>query len=135
MFERLLKRMREKIRTRQYIMTVHAEEEMDEDDLTIFDIEHCILTGEIIDVTIQDEMIEPIDTNRDADLVGITFVTPFAHRAYELASILKSQGKTVVFGGPHASLMPYEAKQFSDAVVIEEAEGHLAISNPRLYAT
>lgn len=46
--ERVLKQMREKIRTRQYVMTVHAEEEMDEDDLTIFDVERCILTGEII---------------------------------------------------------------------------------------
>lgn len=49
MFERLLKRMREKIRTRQYVMTVHAEEEMDEDGLSIFDVERCILTGEIVD--------------------------------------------------------------------------------------
>ena len=49
MFERLLKRMREKIRTRQYVMTVHAEEEMAEDDLTIFDVERCILSGEIVD--------------------------------------------------------------------------------------
>ncbi|WP_353740573.1 DUF4258 domain-containing protein [Desulfoferrobacter suflitae] len=40
--------MREKIRTRQYVMTVHAEEEMDEDGLSIFDVERCILTGEII---------------------------------------------------------------------------------------
>jgi len=30
--------MREKIRTRQYVMTIHAEEEMDEDGLTIFDV-------------------------------------------------------------------------------------------------
>lgn len=48
MLERLLKRMREKIRARQYVMTVHAEEEMDEDGLSIFDVERCILTGEII---------------------------------------------------------------------------------------
>jgi len=33
MFERILKQMREKVRTRQYVMTLHAEEEMDEDDL------------------------------------------------------------------------------------------------------
>ncbi|HGY11323.1 MAG TPA: DUF4258 domain-containing protein [Desulfobacterales bacterium] len=39
--------MREKIRTRRYVMTIHAEEEMDDDGLTIFDIEHCLLTGEI----------------------------------------------------------------------------------------
>ena len=48
MYERVLKQMREKIRTRQYVMTVHAEEEMD-DDLTIFDVERSILTGEIVD--------------------------------------------------------------------------------------
>ena len=47
MYDRILKRMREKIRTRQYVMTVHAEEEMDNDSLTIFDIERAILTGEI----------------------------------------------------------------------------------------
>lgn len=49
MFERVMKQIREKIRTRQYVMTVHAEEEMDEDELTIFDVERCILTGEIIE--------------------------------------------------------------------------------------
>jgi uncharacterized DUF497 family protein len=30
-------------------MTVHAEEEMDNDGLTIFDVESVILTGEIIE--------------------------------------------------------------------------------------
>jgi hypothetical protein len=49
MFERILKQMQEKIRTRQYIMTLHAEEEMDDDELTIFDIERAILTGEIVE--------------------------------------------------------------------------------------
>ena len=47
MYDRILKRMQEKIRTRQYVMTLHAEEEMDDDELSIFDIERCILTGEI----------------------------------------------------------------------------------------
>ena len=41
--------MRERIRKRQYAMTLHAEEEMDEDGLTIFDVESVILTGEIIE--------------------------------------------------------------------------------------
>jgi len=41
--------MREKIRTRQYVMTLHAEEEMDDDGLTIYDVETVILTGEIIE--------------------------------------------------------------------------------------
>ena len=34
---------------KQYVMSVHAEEEMDEDGLTIFDVESVILTGEIVD--------------------------------------------------------------------------------------
>jgi len=46
-YKRILNRMREKIRTRQYVMTLHAEEEMNEDGLTIFDVERGILTGEV----------------------------------------------------------------------------------------
>ena len=49
MFGRVLSRMREKIRTRQYVMTLHAEEEMDDDGLSIFDVERGILTGEIVE--------------------------------------------------------------------------------------
>lgn len=48
-YERILKQMRERIRTRQYVMTLHAEEEMDEDGLTIFDVERGVLTGKIIE--------------------------------------------------------------------------------------
>ena len=49
MFERTLKLMREKIRTRQYVITLHAEEEMNEDGLTIYDVERGILTGKIME--------------------------------------------------------------------------------------
>jgi len=38
-FERILKRMREKIRNSQYVMTLHTEEEMNADGLTIYDVE------------------------------------------------------------------------------------------------
>ncbi|PIS36099.1 MAG: hypothetical protein COT35_13020 [Nitrospirae bacterium CG08_land_8_20_14_0_20_52_24] len=41
--------MRNKIRNREYIMTIHGEEEMDNDSLSIYDIEHCILTGKILE--------------------------------------------------------------------------------------
>jgi len=47
MFDRILKRMREVVRTRQYVMTVHAEDEMDADGLTIYDVESIVLTGQI----------------------------------------------------------------------------------------
>jgi hypothetical protein len=41
--------MRDKVRNRQYVMTLHAEEEMSDDELTIFDVERGILTGEIVE--------------------------------------------------------------------------------------
>ncbi len=47
MYKRVLRQMREKIRIRQYVMTLHAEEEMNNDGLSIFDVERAILTGEI----------------------------------------------------------------------------------------
>ncbi len=49
MFPRTLNRMREKVRALQYVMTLHAEEEMDNDDLSVFDIERVILTGRIVE--------------------------------------------------------------------------------------
>ena len=49
MFERILNQLREKVRTRQYVMTIHADEKMDEDRLTIFDVESVVLSGQIIE--------------------------------------------------------------------------------------
>jgi hypothetical protein len=49
MYDRMLLQMRDAIRTRKYIMTLHAEEEMEDDSLSIFDIERIILTGTIIE--------------------------------------------------------------------------------------
>lgn len=49
MFEQILSHVQERIRTRRYVMTLHAEEEMNDDNLTIYDVEHGILTGQIIE--------------------------------------------------------------------------------------
>jgi len=40
MFQRILKQIREKVRQRQYVVTLHAEEEMSDEHLSIFD-EEC----------------------------------------------------------------------------------------------
>jgi len=47
MYDVELKRLRELIRSRRYVMTLHAEDEMDADGLSIFDIESVILAGHI----------------------------------------------------------------------------------------
>jgi hypothetical protein len=38
--------MRELVRTNQYVMTLHAAEEMEADGFTVYDVEHCVLSGE-----------------------------------------------------------------------------------------
>lgn len=51
MFKRVLDQLRERIRARQYIVLEHARMEMNSDDLniSIYDIERCILNGRIIE--------------------------------------------------------------------------------------
>ena len=49
MFRYILQRMRNKIRSRQYIVTHHARKEMNDDGFTIYDVERGILTGEILE--------------------------------------------------------------------------------------
>ena len=49
MFDKILREIRERIQTQQYVMTIHAEEEMADDELSILDIESGILTGEILE--------------------------------------------------------------------------------------
>ncbi len=49
MYERILQRFRDRIWRREYVVTVHAEEEMDEDGLSVLDLESAVLTGEILE--------------------------------------------------------------------------------------
>jgi len=48
MDEGILRWFRERVRTREFVVTVHAEEEMAADGFTIFDVERAILTGSIM---------------------------------------------------------------------------------------
>jgi malate/lactate dehydrogenase len=41
--------IREKVSNQHYVMTLHAEEEMEDDELIIYDIEQGILTGKILE--------------------------------------------------------------------------------------
>jgi radical SAM superfamily enzyme YgiQ (UPF0313 family) len=70
-----------------------------------------------------DEESEQIDWNVAADVVGITFHTPSAYHAYDIAARFRSRGMCVVLGGPHVTLLPEEASQYADVIFIGEAEG------------
>jgi len=72
-------------------------------------------------VSLIDEKVEDIDFRLRPDLVGITAITPSANRSYEIAQQFRDIGCTVVMGGPHPTVLPDEALQYSDAVVIGQA--------------
>jgi radical SAM superfamily enzyme YgiQ (UPF0313 family) len=80
------------------------------------------VTPKDVDISITDERIESVDYDSGPDLVGITFMSRLAKRAYHIASEFRKRGSTVVLGGIHPTAMPEEALQFADAVVSGEAE-------------
>lgn len=74
------------------------------------------------EVRIVDENVEPLDFETEADLVGVTFMTALAPRAYEIAREFRRRGKAVIGGGYHPTLYGQEALQYFDAIVIGDAE-------------
>src|ERR1041385_341206 len=65
-----------------------------------------------------DEEAEDIDWTIKPDVVGITFHTPSAYHAYEIAARFRMRGACVVMGGPHVTLLPEEAGQHADVIVV-----------------
>jgi radical SAM superfamily enzyme YgiQ (UPF0313 family) len=74
-------------------------------------------------VRIVDENVEALDFDTPCDLVGITFMTALAPRAYEIAAEFRRRGRTVVGGGYHTTLCPGDAAGHFDALVLGDAEG------------
>ena len=81
------------------------------------------LTPSCHEVRIIEEEAEFVDPDQDCDLVGISCMTANAPRAYELCAEFRKRGKSVVLGGVHPSILPHEAMQHADCVVVGEAEG------------
>jgi radical SAM superfamily enzyme YgiQ (UPF0313 family) len=71
---------------------------------------------EIPEVTAEDELEE-------FDLVGISSYSAQIDEAYALADRYRARGIPVVLGGLHVSLMPDEAAQHADSIVLYGAEG------------
>jgi len=75
------------------------------------------------EVKIIEEEAGHIDLEQECNLVGISCMTANAPRAYELCHEFKKRGKTVILGGVHPTILPDEALQHADCVVVGEAEG------------
>ncbi len=81
------------------------------------------LTPKEHEVKIIEEEITDINLDEPCDLVGISCMTANAPRAYQLCAAFRERGIKVVLGGVHPTILPDEALQHADSVVIGEAEG------------
>lgn len=96
--------------------------------LTLTLLAALIPDGLDAEVEVYDETVEDIPKDLDVDLIGITVITGTSVRSYKWAQYYRSKGVTVVLGGVHPTLLPGEAGQYADAVVV----GHAEKSWPRL---
>ncbi len=74
------------------------------------------------DITVIDGDWDEIPYGQYFDLVGITVATFTSQTAYEIADRFRKTGSKIIFGGPHASLLPGECLEYADSVVVGEAE-------------
>jgi radical SAM superfamily enzyme YgiQ (UPF0313 family) len=74
------------------------------------------------EVILADEIHDEVPFDGAFDLVGITAMTHQATRAYEIADRFRQRGVPVVLGGIHPTVLPDEALEHADAVVVGEAE-------------
>jgi len=81
------------------------------------------LTPKEHEVKIVEEEVIPVNLEEPCDLVGISCMTANAPRAYEIANEFRKRNKTVIMGGVHPTILPEEALEHADSVVVGEAEG------------
>lgn len=74
------------------------------------------------EIKVCEEGVEPIDFDSDADYIGLTGKVIQGQRMAEVADVFRARGKTVLIGGPHASLSPGAVRDHCDILVIGELE-------------
>jgi len=81
------------------------------------------LTPKHHEVVIIEEEAGLVNYDEECDLVGISCMTANAPRGYEISAEFRKRGKKVIIGGVHPTILPDEAQQHADCVIIGEAEG------------
>lgn len=90
-------------------------------DCSTLGVLHSIIKNAFpeIEIELYDETVEIVKKEKiEADLIGISAITPSVNRAYEYAKYFKNKGKKVFIGGVHATLNPDEVKDHCDSVVV-----------------
>jgi radical SAM superfamily enzyme YgiQ (UPF0313 family) len=75
-----------------------------------------------LEVSLQDEHVEPLDLDDRPDLVLIQVYITNAYRAYRIADHFRARGAYVLLGGLHVTSLPDEAAAHADTIFIGPAE-------------
>ena len=70
----------------------------------------------------EDDRIEKINYETETDIVFITVETYTAKRAYFSANEFRKRGKKVILGGYHVTLVPEEAQEYADSIMVGNAD-------------
>lgn len=80
------------------------------------------MTPDNWEVEVKIEVVDDIDFDSDADLIGIGTMGYAIYRGIEIATEFKKRGKVVVMGGYMASLVAEKVLEYVDSVVVGDAE-------------
>ena len=75
-----------------------------------------------LDITLQDEHVEPLDLEDEPDLVVIQVYITNAFRAYRIADHYRRKGAHVALGGLHVTSLPEEAAPHADTIFLGPGE-------------
>jgi radical SAM superfamily enzyme YgiQ (UPF0313 family) len=75
-----------------------------------------------LDITLQDEHVEPLDLEDEPDLVVIQVYITNAYRAYRIADHYRRKGAHVALGGLHVTSLPDEAAAHADTIFLGPGE-------------
>ena len=95
---------------------------MREAPLTLTTLAALVPPDADIEVKLVDGSVDRIPLDYPADLVGISVITGCAPAAYDLARHYRKRGVPVVLGGVHVSVLPGEAIEHADSIVVGRGE-------------
>jgi radical SAM superfamily enzyme YgiQ (UPF0313 family) len=95
---------------------------MREMPLTICTLAALTPSYQDIRIRLADGSVERVPLDYDADLVAISVITGCANSAYAIADNYRKRNIPVVLGGVHVTILPGEAINHADAIVIGRAE-------------
>jgi len=85
---------------------------------TLYARKIAAITPKNHNVKVITERYSKINFDESVDIVNINFTTSTAPRAYEIADKFRKKGVTVVFSGLHPSVLPDEAIQHADSILL-----------------